>query len=148
MDIAASPRGCTHLRLRQLSRRIGRDYDAVVREATGLKTSQYTLLSHIHTLGPVRPADLAAQMVLEPSTLSRNLRPLVEQGWVRIDAGADQRSHLVSLTEAGRSMRAEAQCAWKQAQLALNARLTPERVERLHRVIDECMALLDGEPAR
>ena len=142
----SSPRGCTNLKLRQLARRVSRDYDAVLGAAVGLKTSQYSLLSHIAKLGPLRPADLAASMTLEPSTLSRNLQPLVAQGWVAVGPGADGRSRLVALTDAGRAKRAEALVAWKQAQLALNARLGSERVAALHRTIDECMALLDAEP--
>ena len=43
-------------------------------------------------------------------------------------------------TEAGRAKRAEAQREWKQAQLALNARLGEARVAALHALLDECLA--------
>ena len=140
-----APRGGTNLKLRQLTRRVSRDYDAVLGAAVGLKTSQYSLLSHIDKLGPLRPVDLASLMTLEPSTLTRNLQPLVAQGWVEVGPGTDGRSRLVVLTDAGRAKRAEALASWKQAQRALNARLGSERVVRLHQMIDECMALLDAE---
>jgi DNA-binding MarR family transcriptional regulator len=136
-----APRGCTSFKLRQITRRVSRHYDAAV-GASGLKTTQYSLLSHVLTLGPVRPSDLAARMELEASTLTRNLQPLVAQGWVEIGAGADGRSRLVSITEAGRAKRAEAQRAWKQAQMSLNEQLGVERVARLHALVDECMALM------
>ncbi len=146
------PKGCTSFKLRQLARRVGRHYDLQV-AAVGLKTTQYSLLSHIAQLGPLRPSDLAAHMALEPSTLTRNLAPLVAQGWVEVLAGDDGRSRSVSLTPAGRQKRNEAQRAWKQAQLALNERLGIERVARLHELIDACLADLDppsgdghGEP--
>ncbi len=145
-DTPAGPRGCTHLKVRQLARRVGRHYDTALRDASGLKTSQYSLLATIASLEPVRPADLAAQMALEPSTLTRNLKPLVAQGWVVVGAGVDQRSRLVSLTTAGRAKRQEAQRAWKQAQLAFNQRLGVEQVARLHALIDECTALLAADP--
>jgi DNA-binding MarR family transcriptional regulator len=140
----AAPRGCTNLKLRQLSRAVSRHYDAHV-SATGLKNTQYSLLSHVLLLGPLRPTDLAAHMRLELSTLSRNLQPLVALGWVRIGPGEDARSRLVEATEAGRAKRAEGQRAWKQAQLALNARLGAERVAALHALLDDCLAVLDGE---
>lgn len=145
-DTPAGPRGCTHLKVRQLARRVGRHYDAALRDASGLKTSQYSLLATIASLEPVRPADLAAQMALEPSTLTRNLKPLVAQGWVEVGAGVDQRSRLVSLTATGRAKRQEAQRAWKQAQLAFNQRLGVEQVARLHALIDECTARLAADP--
>ena len=137
-----APRGCTSLKLRQLSRRVGRDYDAAV-SAHDLKTTQYSLLSHLATLGPMRPGELAAALKLDASTLTRNLQPLIAQGWVSVSAGDDQRSRRVELTPAGRAKRSEARRSWKAAQLALNARLGDKRVARLHALIDECLALLD-----
>jgi DNA-binding MarR family transcriptional regulator len=83
-------------------------------------------------------------MRLEASTLTRNLQPLLAQGWLTQGPGADARSRLIEATDAGRAKRAEGQRAWKQAQLALNARLGPERVAALHSLIDDCMAALDA----
>lgn len=143
VDAPPPARGCTSFKLRQLARSVGRGYDAQL-AATGLKTSQYSLLSCLATLGPLRPADLAAQMRLDASTLTRNLQPLVAQGWVSVGPGADQRSRRVSLTDAGSAKRSEAQRAWKTAQQALNARLGIERVARLHALIDDCLARLEG----
>jgi DNA-binding MarR family transcriptional regulator len=137
-----APRGCTNLKLRQLSRAVTRHYDAYV-APTGLKNTQYSLLSHVVLLGPIRPSDLAAQMRLDASTLTRNLQPLVAQGWVELGPGEDARSRLVAATDAGRAKRAEGQKAWKQGQLALNARLGDERVIALHALIDDCLQHLD-----
>ncbi len=139
---AVKPQGCTNLKLRQLSRAVTRHYDAYV-APTGLKNSQYSLLSHVVLLGPLRPTDLAARMKIDASTLTRNLHPLVAAGWVEQGPGEDARSRSVSATDAGRAKRAEAQRAWKQAQLALNARLGNERVLALHALIDDCLEALD-----
>jgi DNA-binding MarR family transcriptional regulator len=141
----ASPKGCTSLKLRQLSRRVSQRFDHIVGEA-GLKTTQYSLLSSIVARGPIRPGELAAAMEMDASTLTRNLQPLIAQGWVVVGAGADGRSRSVAITDAGRAKRSEAQRDWKRAQLELNQRLGPERVARLHAVIDECLALMN-EPA-
>jgi DNA-binding MarR family transcriptional regulator len=141
----AVPRGCTNLKLRQLSRAVTRHYDGYV-AATGLKNTQYSLLSHVVLLGPIRPSELAKQMRLEASTLTRNLQPLVAEGWVTLGPGDDLRSRRVEATDAGRAKRTEAQRAWKQAQLALNRRLGNERVVALHALIDTCLQTLDDEP--
>jgi DNA-binding MarR family transcriptional regulator len=147
MDDAVKPRGCTNLKLRQLSRVVTRHYDAYV-AATGLKNTQYSLLSYVVLQGPLRPSALAQRMRVEASTLTRNLRPLVAQGWVRLGAGEDARSRLVEATDAGRAKRSEAQRAWKQAQLALNARLGSARVAALHALIDDCMEHLASDEPR
>ena len=138
----AAPRGCTNLKLRQFTREITRHYDAYI-APTGLKNTQYALLSQVVLLGPIRPTELAARMRLDASTLTRNLQPLVAQGWLTQGPGDDHRSRLVSATDAGREKRAEGQRAWKQAQLALNARLGPERVVALHSLLDDCLAMMD-----
>jgi len=141
------PRGCTNLKLRQLSRAVTRHYDAYVAR-TGLKNTQYSLLSHVVRLEPIQPAELARQMKLDASTLTRNLQPLVAHGWVEIGPGADARSRSITATAEGRAKRAEAQRAWKQAQLALNERLGDARVVRLHELLDACLCELETAKER
>lgn len=140
---ALQPQGCTNLRVRQLMRRVGQHYDIEMARC-GLKTTQYSLLSYIVKLGPIRPSDLAQTMQMTPSTLSRNLQPLVAAGWVVLGAGADARSRLVQATEAGHDKRREAQRHWKVAQQTLNAQLGAERVVALHTLIDESLSILQG----
>ena len=139
------PTGCSSFKLRQLSRRVSQHFDHVV-GAAGLKTTQYSLLTHVMALQPVRPTELAADMGMDASTLTRNLQPLIQQGWLAIGPGDDGRSRFVTLTAAGRDKRVEAQREWKRAQLAFNAQVGEARVVRLHALIDECLALLN-EPA-
>jgi len=141
------PRGCTNLKLRQLSRAVTRHYDAYVAR-TGLKNTQYSLLSHVVRLEPIQPAELARQMKLDASTLTRNLQPLVAHGWVEIGPGADARSRSITATAEGRAKRAEAQRAWKRAQLALNERLGDARVVRLHELLDACLCELETAKER
>ena len=142
---APRPQGCTNFKLRQLLRRVGSHYDAEMARC-GLKTTQYSLLSHVLKLGPIRPGDLAVAMKMDASTLTRNLRPLVDAGWVTLEAGADARSRLVHITDAGRDKRAEAQRHWKAAQLALNDALGVERVLALHALVDDSLELLAALP--
>lgn len=139
----AAPRGCTNFKLRQLTRRVSQHYDRVVAEC-GLKTTQYSLLAQIERLGPVRPSDLAAAMAMDASTLTRNLQPLIERGWAKVGPGADGRSRLVVLSASGRRKRADAQSAWKRAQIALNEQLGSARVAELHALLDDCLATLSA----
>lgn len=145
MDTAVKPQGCTNLKLRQLMRRVAQLYDAEVGK-TGLRGTQYSLLSHVVKLGPIRPVDLARVMKLEASTLTRTLRPLIAAGYVTLGTGPDARSRLVAATEAGREKRQEAQRRWRVAQESLNQRLGPRRVVALHALLDECQHLLADLP--
>jgi len=138
---SATPRGCTHLKLRQLTRRVAQHCEPHF-AAGGIKATQYALLAQIESLGPLAPGQLARRLDVDASTLTRNLQPLIAGGWVEVLPGEDARSRLVQLTPAGRTKRAELKANWKRAQLALNAKLDPERVVRLHALLDECLQLL------
>lgn len=135
------PQGCTNLKLRQLMRRVAQHYDAEVGK-TGLKGTQYSLLSYVVKLGPIRAVDLAAAMRVSTSTLSRNLQPLIASGWIEVNAGDDARSRLISATTAGQAKRVEAQRKWRIAQEGINQALGAERVMALHALIDESLVLL------
>jgi DNA-binding MarR family transcriptional regulator len=135
------PQGCTNLQLRQLMRRVAQHYDSELAPA-GLKSTQYSLLSAALKLGPSRPADLAGAMKMDASTLTRNLKPLIAAGWLRMEPGFDGRSRSVRLTPEGLAKRAEAQHRWKAAQLRLNATLGEARVVALHALIQDSMSLL------
>lgn len=145
MDTAVKPQGCTNIKLRQLMRRVAKHYDDEVGK-TGLKGTQYSLLSYVVKLGPIRPCDLAAEMKIGPSTLTRNMRPLIDAGWLELGPGADARSRLLSVTPAGREKRQEAQRRWRVAQEGINQMLGARRVVELHALIDECLELLSPLP--
>jgi len=135
------PLGCTNFKLRQLMRRVAQHYDVELAHA-GLRTTQYSLLSHVLKMGPVRPVDLAHAMTMEPSTLTRNMQPLISAGWLALEPGPDARSRWITLTDAGREKRTEAQRRWRVAQESINKILGAERVMALHTLIDESLALL------
>lgn len=139
----AAPRGCTNFKTRQLARLLSRHYDAELARA-GLKTTQYSLLSHVLSLGPIAPGVLATRMGLDASTLTRNLQPLLAAGWLQQAPGADARSRLITLTDAGRERHALARRHWKAAQLQVNAQLGSDRVAALHALLDDCTLLLQG----
>ncbi|MCX7172835.1 MAG: MarR family winged helix-turn-helix transcriptional regulator [Proteobacteria bacterium] len=138
-----APRGCTNFKARQLSRLLSRHYDIELAKS-GLKTTQYSLLTHVMRLGPIAPGELARQMGLDASTLTRNLQPLVAGGWILQGAGADARSRLVTITTVGRGKQIEAQQHWKAAQRTINAILGAEQVSALHLLLDDCVALLES----
>ena len=141
MNAIVKPQGCTNFKLRHLMRQVARLYDAEVAKS-GIKTTQYSLLSQVLQLGPVRPVDLAQALGVDASTLTRNLKPLIAAGWLLQTEGPDARSRLVEITDAGRRKRSEAQRHWRIAQEKLNGLLGVERVIALHALVDDSIALL------
>ena len=117
---AATP--CLCNALRQADRAVSRLYDEELR-GVGLRTTQYSLLQRLRRAGEVRQRDLGALTSLDETTLTRNLRPLIDAGWVAIRPGEDRREKLVSLTDAGAAKLREARPAWERAQERLRSRL-------------------------
>jgi DNA-binding MarR family transcriptional regulator len=134
--------GCTCARLRKLSRRVTRVYDAHL-AAAGLKTTQYSLLTNA-AREPRTVTDLAAEMGMDRTTLTRNLRPLVANGWVRLAIGIDSRSRIVEVTPKGIAARKSASAQWKKAQAELQATLGDRNVTDLHSAVDAALAKLVG----
>ncbi len=118
------PTPCLCAALRQASRSVSRLYDEELR-GVGLRTTQYSLLRVLARAGPVRQGDLSGLTSLDETTLTRNLRPLVDAGWIAVRSGADRREKLLTITEAGTAKLALALPAWERAQARMQE-LLPE----------------------
>lgn len=116
-DIPAAPSfGCTCLRLRKAARRITQIYDKHV-EPFGLTITQFGLLGHLRAHDGISIGELAEKLVMDPTTLTRNLRPLVRNGQVLMRPDPrDRRSRNLHLTDAGRDALRAARPAWARAQ--------------------------------
>lgn len=135
--------GCTCFRLRCLARLTGRRFDARM-AAVELKTTQYSLLSALWRGGAMRATDLARDLSLDASTLTRNVEPLIKAGWVQAAVGDDRRTRVLQLTPRGRTQRQLARQAWVGAQQDLEQRLGPDTIETLHRLLDHCRDVLEA----
>ena len=109
---------------------VSQSYDAALKPA-GLKATQFTLLAVIAGRGPMPMTRLAEILVMDRTTLTRNLKPLVAKGWAEIGRERDERVRLISATEAGKAVVAEAAPLWRQAQARVEHRLGAERLSEL-----------------
>jgi DNA-binding MarR family transcriptional regulator len=132
----ASDTPCLCNALRRASRAASRVYDQELR-GVGLRNTQYSLLSLLHRAGEIRQGDLGPLTVLDETTLTRTLRPLVAQGWAAVREGKDRRERLVSITAAGTAKLAKARPAWERAQKRLQSSLPKGVWENLMNVLPE-----------
>jgi DNA-binding MarR family transcriptional regulator len=137
---AATP--CLCNALRQATRAVSRLYDDELR-GVGLRTTQYSLLRRLGAAGEVRQRDLGGLTSLDETTLTRNLRPLINAGWVAIRVGEDRREKLVRLTDAGAAKLREALPRWERAQQRLRSRLPKETWLNLLELLPELTQLAD-----
>jgi DNA-binding MarR family transcriptional regulator len=132
--------GCTCFSLRKLSRTVTRLYDQHLADA-GLKTTQYSLLKNID-YEPLPIAELAERLSMERTTLTRNLKPLVDAGWVELKAGSDSRQRIPTITKTGRDTIKLAKQAWKRAQIELQETMGEQAVRDLHTRLDKALSQL------
>jgi DNA-binding MarR family transcriptional regulator len=112
---------CAFHNLRRASRAVTQVFDAYFDEI-GLKATQFTVLAVLAHAGEKPPTvtALAESLVLEQSSLSRNLAVLERLGHVKLAPGSDdKRERIVTLTRAGRVMLAKGYPVWKRAQMAI-----------------------------
>jgi DNA-binding MarR family transcriptional regulator len=126
--------------MRKLARRLTRIYDAHL-APQAIKVTQYSLLANA-ARGERTLSEFAAELEMDRSTLSRNLAPLVAQGWVEISVGADSRSRSIKVTSAGRRKLKAALPLWRRAQCEVEAVLGKTGVGELHRKIEGALAAL------
>jgi DNA-binding MarR family transcriptional regulator len=129
--------------LRQASRAVSRLYDEELR-GVGLRTTQYSLLRVVVRAGQVRQGDLSGLASLDETTLTRNLRPLVDAGWVAVHSGDDRRERLITITKAGTAKLAEARPAWERAQARMRALLPEGAWQALQATLPEVARLAAG----
>ena len=107
-----------------------------------MKTTQLGLLSEVLRLQPVRPGELARALGVDPSTLTRGLKPLLVAGWVELGAGKDARSRSIRITESGRAKQIQAQRRLRVAQRAMDEKIGARRMADLKALMDESLGIL------
>ncbi|NYI02115.1 MarR family winged helix-turn-helix transcriptional regulator [Cupriavidus plantarum] len=113
---------CVMTRARQISRVLTAPYEQALRPF-GINATQFTLLVLVHELGPISRADLGRRNHHDRSTLTRNLQPLLTEGWIAegVADAADGRSRPLSVTRAGKKVLKDAGPAWAEAQAMATA---------------------------
>jgi DNA-binding MarR family transcriptional regulator len=129
-DVQGRVQRCVCGNLRMAARLVTQRYDDALRPA-GLRIMQFTLLARLHAVDRVTMTELAEQASLDRTTLTRNLKPLIERGYVRVVAGKDQRERLVTVTDSGRAALREALPLWEQAQASMTDGLGQEATSAL-----------------
>jgi DNA-binding MarR family transcriptional regulator len=130
-DFLPSPETCNCLAVRQAARHVTQFYDQFLAPA-GLRTTQYSILAKLRRKGPMTINVLAAEMVMDRTTLGRNILPLEREGLIAIKPGqADRRSKELHLTDAGVARLRAAYQGWVAAQEQFEAAFGPKRAEEL-----------------
>ena len=134
---------CTCANLRKATRVVTQIYDAAL-QSTGLRTTQFTLLATLSRLEHAPLSRLADALVMDRTTLTRNLKPLVDKGLIRSDQEKDQRVRMISLTTEGKKTFENAVPQWRKAQTQMIDGLGPEHWSNLLDGLASTLSLAQG----
>ena len=107
-----NPATCVNARLRRLHRMINTAYQQKI-NPFGLRGSMLSILFIIGKNPGINQKSLADLLVLDASTMSRDLKKLMEKKWVQIEKGEDSRSSVLSLTNEGYKLVDEIAPVWE-----------------------------------
>jgi DNA-binding MarR family transcriptional regulator len=127
--LAEMARTCACFNFRKASRSVTQLFDQIL-SPTGLRSTQLVILITTQLLGKSSIARLARELVMDRSTLTRNLKPLMNQGLLQFSPdGGKQKS--VELTVEGQASLLRAAPYWNQAQTQLVNRFGEESWNRI-----------------
>jgi DNA-binding MarR family transcriptional regulator len=128
--LAEMARTCACFNFRKASRSVTQLFDQIL-APSGLRSTQLVILITAQLLGPSGIARLARELVMDRSTLTRNLKPLLTMGLLHLTKANGGKFKSVELTDAGRAALARAAPYWEHAQSHLVTRFGPEHWSRI-----------------
>ena len=140
------PDNCNCLAARQAARHITQFYDQYL-ASSGLRTTQFSILAKLRRLGPMTINRLAAEMVMDRTTLGRNILPLERDGLIAVEQGSsDRRSKELRVTEAGEARFRAGMKGWAQAQRQFEKAFGAERTADMRALLHSVAATDLGAP--
>ena len=130
---------CACTRVRTAARVVTRVYDEFLRSA-GLKASQLAVLAAIDSADEVSIAALSKRLLVDRTTLSRNLKPLIADGLVALGEEGWRRSKFVRITKAGRLRLESALPLWQRAQQGVFDRFGKKRWQAVDAQLGDLIA--------
>lgn len=128
---------CNCLAIRQAARHITQFYDQLF-APIGLRATQFAILSRLRQHGAMPINALAAMLVMDRTTLGRNVLPLQRDGLIEVTPSrSDRRRHELRLTAAGRERQRAAHRYWEEAQRRFNAAFGHDRATALRGLLRE-----------
>jgi DNA-binding MarR family transcriptional regulator len=140
VDHPLSPEECNCFALRAATRHVTQFYDQVI-APTGLRTTQFSILAKLKRRGPLTINALAEDMVMDRTTLGRNILPLEREKLIRVaPAASDRRAKELHLTKAGEKRLLAARKGWSVAQARFEGSFGAKRAADLRATLRSVIA--------
>lgn len=139
-DADPRPGDCNCFAVRSAARHVSQLYDQFL-APTGLRTTQFSILAGLKRKGPLTINGLAEAMVMDRTTLGRNILPLQRDGLITIvPAASDRRAKALHLTKAGDKRLKAARERWAKAQTQFETTFGSKRAADLRALLRAVVA--------
>jgi len=122
---------CIAFRIRALSRVITNVYDTALKRH-GITMNQATMLIMLSYVGKAGPGRIGQVLIMEKSTVSRNLKLMKKKGWIEAEEGETGRDQVVSVTQKGNKLLTAFHPDWEKAQKQAEELLGKQGVTAVH----------------
>ena len=134
------PEECNCFAVRSAARYVTQLYDQFLAPA-GLRSTQFSILAKLKRSGPLTINALADEMVMDRTTLGRNVQPLERDRLIRIEtAPSDRRAKELHLTKVGEKRLQAGLKAWAKAQARFEANFGAKRAAELRMLLRALVA--------
>ena len=108
----------------------------------GLRITQFSVLRAISMLGNgITASQIQEGLVMDQTTVSRALKPLIRDGYIEVTQGVNKREKLLKLTDSGKELYTQALVPWKKAQKAFKQKLGATQTDNLIELSRQVVAL-------
>jgi DNA-binding MarR family transcriptional regulator len=146
MDLAgyaAAAETCACSNFRKASRALTQLFDHAL-QPSGLRSTQLIILLEIAVARSMMAPQLARRLVMDPSTLARNLKLIAKKDWIKFQSGGNRRGQEISLTRQGARAIQKAVPLWRRAQSAFAKKLGEKRWRNLQTDLSASVAIARG----
>jgi len=126
---------CSCFNLRKATRAVTQYYDHCL-EPAGIRATQFTLLVSMASVSAHTLTEMASTLVMDRTTLTRNLKPLEKLNLIETVEPRDKRSKAYALTDKGRETLTKGIPLWTAAQNKIVSGLGQDRYEHLLKELD------------
>ncbi len=135
------PSPCNCMNIRRAAHAVTQFYDEVLTPG-GLTTAQLGLLRHLEVAEHITMSELARIMRIDRTTLSRNMKPLIDSGLITVKPGKDSRTREIMLTQGGKAAVLRGWTLWKEAQKSIEEYMGEADLAKLTQLLSKLEALV------
>jgi len=132
---------CLFSKTRIVSRYVTNLYTKALKD-TGVTPVQYSMMTAIQILKQGNINNLSSALKMDRTTINRNLKPLVRDGYIHINESEDKRERRISITKEGEEIYNKGYIEWQKAQEELKESIGKENYEQLTLALDSIINII------